>query len=130
MTEETAKPAASKAKWHLLVAAVIVTAAVIGGLALDYPWLNVVYFVAATILSYAFFAAFYYVLVAGMLKIRHQRKVEFEQLPDDNTVEDHPDGERKLHEYLTAITSTEARIGLIQTSQPWPGDKDGNRDDT
>jgi hypothetical protein len=32
-----------------------------------------------------------------------------------------PEGERKTHEYLTAITSTEARIGLLQRSQPWPG---------
>lgn len=56
-------------------------------------------------------------------KLRRQREVEFAALGDDNTVTADPEGERKTHEYLTAITSTEARIGLLQRSEPWPGDK-------
>ncbi len=55
-------------------------------------------------------------------KMQRQRR-EIEALPDDNTVIGDPDGARKTHEYLTAITSTEARIGLLQRSDPWPGDQ-------
>lgn len=55
-------------------------------------------------------------------KLRRQRR-EIEAMPDDNTVVGDPDGARKTHQYLTAMTSTEARIGLLQRSDPWPGDK-------
>jgi uncharacterized membrane protein len=72
---------------------------------------------------------FLFVLVAGIQKLVRQRKVEFHELEDENVVNYDPDGERKLHEYLTAITSTEARIGLIQTSEPWRGPKAADDDD-
>ncbi|MCB9935354.1 MAG: hypothetical protein H6840_06655 [Planctomycetes bacterium] len=55
------------------------------------------------------------------LRLRDQKRDELAALPDDNTVGD-PDGQRKLHEYLTAINSTEARIGLLQRSEPWLGE--------
>lgn len=61
-------------------------------------------------------------IVLGARRLQ-QRKAEFEALGDDNTVTADPEGERKTHEYLTAITSTEARIGLLQRSDPWPGEK-------
>ena len=67
--------------------------------------------------------AFPVVLAMGALKLREQRRRDFHALGDDNTVVADPDGPRKLHEYLTAINSTEARIGLLQRSEPWPGDK-------
>jgi hypothetical protein len=50
----------------------------------------------------------YAIIVLGLAK-----------LGDDNVVKSDPDGERKLHEYLTAIGSTEARIGLLQRSDPY-----------
>jgi len=63
----------------------------------------------------------YAIVYLGLRKLREQRQREFAALGDDNTVTADPEGERKTHEYLTAITSTEARIGLLQRSQPWPG---------
>lgn len=59
------------------------------------------------------------VLVMGLMKLREQRRHEMDELGDENVVMSHPDGERKLHDYLTAITSTEARIGLLQRSAPY-----------
>lgn len=58
----------------------------------------------------------------GWRAIKRQRLSQ-QRLSDDNTVTADPEGPRKLHEYLTAITSTEARIGLLQRSEPYPGDK-------
>lgn len=59
----------------------------------------------------------------GLVKAREQRQRAIAALGDDNTVTADPDGPRKLHEYLSAITSTEARIGLLQRSEPYSGDK-------
>lgn len=64
------------------------------------------------------------VIHLGIRKLRAQRQVETEALGDDNTVTADPDGPRKTHEYLTAITSVEARIGLLQRSEPWPAKRD------
>jgi hypothetical protein len=61
---------------------------------------------------------FYSVLALGWLRIRDRRE-ELEQFDDSNTVGDPESGERKLHDYLTAITSMEARIGLLQRSAPY-----------
>lgn len=61
------------------------------------------------------------VLVLGIMKLRDQKRIELEQLGDENKVLSDEDGERKLHQYLTAITSVEARIGLVQQPDPWPG---------
>ncbi len=67
---------------------------------------------------------FYVVFVMGLMKLRDQRKYEFDTLGDDNVVKADPDGERKLHDFLTAVTSMEARIGLIQRSAPYmPADR-------
>lgn len=93
----------------------------------DNPLHNVVAFLA-TLVGGALFGLFtfffpYAIIYLGLRKLREQRKAEFESLGDDNTVTADPEGERKTHEYLTAITSTEARIGLLQRSEPWPGDK-------
>jgi hypothetical protein len=64
----------------------------------------------------------YGVVYLGWLKLRDQQDREVQALGDDNTVTADPEGPRKLHEYLTAITSMEARIGLLQRSEPYPGD--------
>ena len=61
----------------------------------------------------------YAVVVLGLAKLFEQRKEAIDALGDDNTVNSDPDGERKLHDYLTAISSTEARIGLLQRSAPY-----------
>jgi hypothetical protein len=61
----------------------------------------------------------YAVMVLGVLKIREQRASGAEALGDENAVKSDPDGERKLHDYLTAIGSMEARIGLLQRSAPY-----------
>jgi hypothetical protein len=61
----------------------------------------------------------YAIIVLGLAKLFEQKKEALEALGDDNVVKSDPDGERKLHEYLTAIGSTEARIGLLQRSDPY-----------
>lgn len=61
----------------------------------------------------------YAIIVLGVAKLREQRREELEALGDENVVHADPDGERKLHEYLTAMTSMEARIGLLQRSDPY-----------
>jgi len=61
----------------------------------------------------------YAFIVLGFAKLREQKRESLEALGDENKVRADPDGERKLHDYLTAITSTEARIGLLQRSTPW-----------
>jgi hypothetical protein len=72
-----------------------------------------------TALTMAFFVfVFYSVFALGWLRIR-DRRGELEQFDDSNTVGDPESGERKLHDYLTAITSMEARIGLLQRSAPY-----------
>lgn len=68
-----------------------------------------------------FFWVYPVFFIVGLIKLRDQKRYELEELGDENKVYDDPDGERKLHDYLTAITSTEARIGLLQRSDPWPG---------
>lgn len=59
------------------------------------------------------------VLLMGIDKLREQRQAELEALGDENVVLSDPNGERKLHDYLTAITSMEARIGMLQRSAPY-----------
>ena len=61
----------------------------------------------------------YAVVVLGIAKIREQRREDMEALGDENVVHADPEGERKLHDYLTAMTSLEARIGLVQRSDPY-----------
>ena len=61
----------------------------------------------------------YAIVVLGLAKLFEQRKEVLDELGDENVVHEDPDGERKLHEYLTAITSVEARIGLLQRSTPY-----------
>jgi hypothetical protein len=61
----------------------------------------------------------YAIVVLGLTKIREQRREAIEALGIQNVVNSDPEGERKLHDYLTAITSTEARIGLLQRSDPY-----------
>lgn len=58
-------------------------------------------------------------VVIGAMKLRDQRREEIDALGDDNVVNADPDGERKLHQYLTAMTSMEARIGMLQQPDPW-----------
>jgi hypothetical protein len=81
-------------------------------------WLLV--FLGGYVLLFAFWFFPVYIVIA-LMKLRDQKRFELEELGDANEVKDDPEGERKLHEYLTAITSTEARIGLLQRSEPWPG---------
>jgi hypothetical protein len=57
-------------------------------------------------------------IVLGWMRLQ-QDKLELASMPDDNVVGDPEAGERKLHDYLTAISSTEARIGLLQRSDPY-----------
>jgi hypothetical protein len=66
--------------------------------------------------SFFFFIYAYFAL--GWFRLRDRRQ-EFEELADDNTVGDPEAGERKLNEYLSAITSMEARIGMLQRSAPY-----------
>ena len=61
----------------------------------------------------------YAILVLGIAKLFEQKKEVLDELGDENSVKFDPDGERKLHDYLTAINSTEARIGLLQRSAPY-----------
>lgn len=61
----------------------------------------------------------YATIVLGITKIREQRREDLEALGDENVVHADPEGERKLHDYLTATTSLEARIGLLQRSDPY-----------
>jgi hypothetical protein len=61
----------------------------------------------------------YGIVVLGMAKLTEQRREEIDALGDENTVRSDPDGERKLHDYLTAISSMEARIGMLQRSDPY-----------
>ena len=82
------------------------------------------YWVLAFLVGYFgvfFFWIFPVFFVVAIMKLRDQKRFEFEELGDDNEVNADPEGQRKLHEYLTAINSTEARIGLLQRSEPWPG---------
>lgn len=58
-------------------------------------------------------------MVIALMKLRDQRRHAIEELGDDNVVLADPEGERKLHDYLTALTSLEARIGLVQQPDPW-----------
>ncbi|MBZ0134775.1 MAG: hypothetical protein K8I27_00210 [Planctomycetes bacterium] len=58
-------------------------------------------------------------VVVGLMKLRDQRREELQALGDENVVHADPDGERKLHDYLTATTSMEARIGMLQRSDPY-----------
>lgn len=71
----------------------------------------------------------YAIVVLGMAKVREQRREAMEALGDENIVQSDPDGHRKLHEYLSAINSTEARIGLLQRSDPYPGPDSGELSD-
>ncbi len=80
-------------------------------------------FVSMAVVIAFFLLAVYGVVVLGWLRIRDDA-VEANDFADDNTVGDPEAGERKLHDYLTAITSMEARIGLLQRSAPYtPPDK-------
>lgn len=63
------------------------------------------------------------VLHLGIRKMREQRLRDFHALGDENTVTADPEGARKTHEFITALASTEARIGLLQRSEPYAGDK-------
>lgn len=62
-------------------------------------------------------------LLVALWRLRRRRTAEYEALGDENSVLDDPEGVRKTHEYLTAVTSMEARIGLLQRSQPYAGDQ-------
>ena len=59
------------------------------------------------------------IVVLGLQKLFEQRVEVLDELGSENVVHEDPDGERKLHEYLSAITSMEARIGLLQQSTPY-----------
>lgn len=88
---------------------------------LSYALHWVLAFLAGYCLVFVFWFFPVFVVVAVM-KLRDQKRIELEELGDENKVFADPDGQRKLHEYLTAINSTEARIGLLQRSEPWPGE--------
>jgi hypothetical protein len=83
---------------------------------------TVIVFVGSQLGGFATVFLPYGIVYLGWRRLHDQRGAEFEALGDDNTVTADPEGPRKLHEYLTAITSTEARIGLLQRSEPYPGD--------
>jgi hypothetical protein len=95
---------------------------------LDFSWwgtrgdiITFVLILLAGLFTVMLFWIFPIVLVLGVMKLRDQKRFELEQLGDENKVLSDEDGERKLHQYLTAITSVEARIGLVQQPDPWPG---------
>jgi hypothetical protein len=121
---KAAKPDKSMtpAHWVFLALALLATGIVIIILVLDGIFgLRLLWNVWTAAAAYAFLVLLLFVLVRGLRKVIRQRNLDIHELDDENVVNFDPDGERKLHEYLTAITSTEARIGLIQTSEPWPG---------
>lgn len=68
------------------------------------------------------FAGFLFVaygfLVLGWFRL-YDREVEFDDLPDDNTVGDPESGERKLQQWLSAANSFENYIGMIPRSEPY-----------
>ena len=78
----------------------------------------VLFFVFTSVVLAFFLLAVYGVVVLGWLRIRDEAG-EANAFADDNTVGDPEAGERKLHDYLTAITSMEARIGMLQRSAPY-----------
>lgn len=55
----------------------------------------------------------------GWLRLGDYRKHELEALPDDNTVGDPEAGERKYQEWLSAMNSSEAFLGMIPRSAPY-----------
>jgi hypothetical protein len=63
-----------------------------------------------------FFSVGFFAL--GWLRIGDSRK-EAGELPSDNTVGDPVEGERKLTQWLSAMQSTEAYIGMIPRSAPY-----------
>lgn len=63
-----------------------------------------------------FFSVGFFAL--GWLRIGDSRK-EAGELPSDNTVGDPVAGERKLTDWLSAMQSTEAYIGMIPRSEPY-----------
>jgi hypothetical protein len=56
--------------------------------------------------------------VLGWMRIGDSRR-ELSALPTDNTVGDPVEGERKLTQWLSAMQSTEAYIGMIPRSAPY-----------
>jgi uncharacterized membrane protein len=78
----------------------------------------VILFVCTAVTLAFFVFVFYSVYALGWMRIRDRRE-ELDQFDDSNTVGDPEIGERKLHDYLTAITSMEARIGMLQRSAPY-----------
>jgi hypothetical protein len=116
----------SSRRTGMIVAAIVAVLSLVVMTTVSFDYIETGYANAVTGSAlFTLFVAFcIFVFLAGREKIKRQQEVEINRLGDDNTVQYDPDGERKLHEYLTAVTSTEARIGLIQTSSPWHKDKD------
>ena len=90
-----------------------------GGVSVSWVFAIVLWLCAGFIAAMAQFFLPYAITVLGIAKLRDQRREELEALGDENVVHADPEGERKLHEYLTAMTSMEARIGLLQRSDPY-----------
>jgi hypothetical protein len=65
--------------------------------------------------------AFTFFLPYGFLYfgIRRLRQMKGAELPDDNTVGDPEEGEKKFHQWLTAVNSFEAYIGMVPRSEPY-----------
>lgn len=58
-------------------------------------------------------------IALGWLRLGDYRRDELAALPDDNTVGDPEAGERKYQEWLSAVNSTEAFLGMVPRSAPY-----------
>ena len=88
-----------------------------GGFIAQMFWVVIVVYAGLCTVGVGWFFPVY--VVVGLMKLREQRREELDALGDENVVQGDPDGERKLHDYLTAVTSMEARIGLLQQPAPY-----------
>lgn len=77
---------------------------------------------ALTVLIGVVFAGFLFLcygfLILGWFRL-FDREVEYDDMPDDNTVGDPETGERNLQQWLSAANSFESYIGMIPRSEPW-----------
>jgi hypothetical protein len=57
-------------------------------------------------------------IALGWLKLQQQQS-ELAKLPDDNTVGDPVEGERKYQQWISSVNSTEAFLGMVPRSDPY-----------
>jgi hypothetical protein len=57
-------------------------------------------------------------IALGWLKLQQQQS-ELAKLPDDNTVGDPVEGERKYQQWISSVNSTEAFLGMVPRSEPY-----------